>query len=83
MTLDRWLAKHPYLEPIARLDAEVEREIDGIPLGTAGIPNWDRYFADYVAGVPLLESQVGRDRPRAGGESARPGGREAGIKISA
>ena len=58
MTLDRWLAQHPYLEPIARLDAEVDREIDGMPLGTAGIPSWDRYFADYVAGVPLLESEV-------------------------
>ena len=58
MTLDRWVAEHPYLEPIARLDAEVDREIDGIPLGTASIPSWDHYFADYVAGVPLLESQA-------------------------
>jgi FdhE protein len=58
VTLDRWLTKHPYLEPIARLDAEVEREIDGIVLSTAAIPGWDRYFADYVAGVPLLESEA-------------------------
>src|SRR5580765_4910853 len=57
VTLDRWLATHPYLEPIARLDAEVEREMDGIALNTAAIPGWDCYFADYVAGVPVLESQ--------------------------
>jgi FdhE protein len=58
VTLDLWLAKHPYLEPIARLDGQIEREIDGIPLSTAGIPGWDRYFADYVAGVPVLESEA-------------------------
>ncbi len=58
MTLDRWVAQHPYLEPIARLDSEVNREIDGMPLGTACIPSWDGYFADYVAGIPLLESQA-------------------------
>jgi FdhE protein len=58
VTLDVWLAQHPYLEPIARLDAEVEREINGVSLGAACIPSWDRYFADYVAGVPLLESQA-------------------------
>jgi FdhE protein len=58
MTLDRWLAQHPYLEPMARLDAEVGREMDGIALGTADIPNWDIYLADYAAGVPVLESQA-------------------------
>jgi FdhE protein len=58
VTLERWLAQHPYLEPIARLDAEVDREIHEMPLDTACIPNWDLYFADYVAGLPLLESQA-------------------------
>jgi len=58
VTLDVWLAQHPYLEPFARLDAEVQREINGVSLDAACIPSWDRYFADYVAGVPLLESQV-------------------------
>src|SRR3954451_9654056 len=58
VTLDRWGAQHPYLEPIARLDAEVNGEIDGIPLGTACIPSWEGYFADYVAGISLLESQA-------------------------
>jgi len=57
MTLDQWLKKHPYLEPMARLDQEVEREIAGIPLGTAGIPGFDYYLADYVEGVPLLQSK--------------------------
>ena len=38
MTLDRWMAQHPYLEPIARLDADVDREIDGMPLRTAAFP---------------------------------------------
>lgn len=58
VTPDEWLKEHPYLEPIARLDAAVEQEIDGIALRPAGIPVWDRYFADYVAGVPVLESQA-------------------------
>jgi FdhE protein len=58
MTLDRWLAQHPYLEPMARLNDQVDREMDGITLGTAGIPNWDSYLEDYVAGVPVLESQA-------------------------
>ena len=57
MTLDLWVAKHPYLEPMARLDADVDREIAGIALGTASVPDWDAYLADYVAGVPVLESQ--------------------------
>ena len=35
VTLDLWVAEHPYLEPMARLDAEVDREIDGMRLGTA------------------------------------------------
>ena len=58
MTLDRWLAQHPYLEPMARLNDQVDREMDGITLGTAGIPNWDSYLEDYAAGVPVLESQA-------------------------
>jgi FdhE protein len=57
VTLDVWLAKHPYLEPMARLDADVDREIDGIALSTASIPDWNAYLPDYVGGVPLLESQ--------------------------
>lgn len=56
MTLDLWVAQHPCLEPLARLDALLERELDGIPLSVAGIPNWDSYLEDYVAGVPLLDS---------------------------
>jgi FdhE protein len=56
--MDVWLAQHPYLEPIARLDAEVQREIAGIQLRTACIPDWDRYLVDYLAGVPLLESEA-------------------------
>src|SRR4051812_37334557 len=58
LTLAGWLEEHPYLEPIARLDAEINREVDGLPLGTASVPSWDLYFAEYVAGIPLLESQV-------------------------
>jgi FdhE protein len=58
MTLDVWLAKHPYLEPIARLDAEVERAIAEISLVAPCIPSWDRYSEDFLAGVPLLNSQA-------------------------
>jgi FdhE protein len=58
VTRGAWLAKHPYLEPIGRLDAEVEREIDGMALSTAGIPSWDGYRTDYAAGICLLESEA-------------------------
>lgn len=56
LTLEQWVAKHPYLEPIARLDAAVEDEIGPIPLRADFTPSWDRYLDDYLAGVPLLES---------------------------
>ena len=58
MTLAGWVVEHPYLEPIARLDAEINGEVDLLQLGTACIPSWDDYLADYVAGVPLLESEA-------------------------
>ena len=56
MTLDVWLAAHPYLQPLAELSARVDRAAAEIDTLEAGIPDWEDYRADYVAGVPLLAS---------------------------
>jgi FdhE protein len=55
LTLEHWVAKHPYLEPMARLDTAVEHEIARVSFEKAATPSWDRHSADFLAGVPLLE----------------------------
>jgi hypothetical protein len=56
MTHDLWLAKHPYLQPIADFHAHVEAALadEGMPI--PAIPAWDDYVGDFVDGVPLLHS---------------------------
>jgi FdhE protein len=56
MTRDAWLAKHPYLQPVADLHALVDTAAAELSLACAGIPNWDDYVSDFHAGVPLLQS---------------------------
>ena len=56
MTRDVWLAKHPYLRPVAEFHAAVHAAAAGIAIPAAGIPIWDEYSDDFHAGVPLLES---------------------------
>src|SRR4051794_41311664 len=67
MTSDLWLAAHPYLRPLAELAARVDRAAAEIDTLEAGIPDWEDYRADYVAGVPLLPSA-------AAGVDLEPGG---------
>jgi FdhE protein len=56
MTRDAWLARHPYLQPVADVHRLVEAAVVEIPLAPAAIPDWTRYDDDFRAGVPLLHS---------------------------
>ena len=56
MTRDVWLAKHPYLQPVADVHAAVEAAAAAIGVPAAPIPDWDAYAGEYRAGVPLLHS---------------------------
>ena len=70
MTPDPWLEAHSYLRPLADLSAQLERAAAGIEVPDARIPDWDEYRADYLAGVPLLQSS-------AAAVDLEPGGRMA------
>lgn len=62
MTEDVWLTRHPYLQPMADLQARVESAVSETPDVTATIPPWDSYVVDFQHGVPLLySSSVGID----------------------
>jgi FdhE protein len=56
MTLADWLARHPYLQPVAELHAQVDGAIATIAIPTAAIPDWTTYVEDFHAGIPLLQS---------------------------
>jgi FdhE protein len=62
VTLEDWLASHPYLRPVAELQAGVEAAMSTFAEPTAAVPSFDDYAADFHAGVPLLGSErVGID----------------------
>jgi FdhE protein len=50
------LEEHSYLRPVADLSAEVTRAAAGIDVVNARMPDWEDYRADFLAGVPLLQS---------------------------
>jgi FdhE protein len=56
MTADAWLRAHPFLQPVARLHAQVEAGLSGVAERTPAIPDWDDYLPDHVEGIPLLRS---------------------------
>jgi FdhE protein len=58
MTRDVWLARHPYLQPVADVHVLVEAAVAGIGVPTAPIPDWAQYAADFHAGVPVLQSST-------------------------
>jgi FdhE protein len=58
MTRDVWLARHPYLQPVADLHAMVDAAMAEVSIPSPGIPTWDDYLDDFHAGVPLLRSST-------------------------
>ena len=59
MTRDVWLARHPYLRPLADLHAVIDSSADEIVVPTQFIPEWKEYLDDFISGVPLLLSSSG------------------------
>jgi FdhE protein len=49
-----WLEDHPYLRPIARLCARVDRTVSDLGLAEVTPPAWDAFRDDLEAGTPLL-----------------------------
>lgn len=58
MTRDVWLARHPYLQPLADLDARVDSALAEVFIPTPEMPMWDDYLDDFYAGIPLLRSSM-------------------------
>src|SRR5262245_15107487 len=56
MDADAWLKNDPYLQPIARLCAEVESAAAEVVVARASVPSWEEYATDFSGGVPLLSS---------------------------
>jgi FdhE protein len=56
MTHDVWLAKHPYLQPMAELNALIDLAAAEVSIPFACVPTWEDYLCDFHAGVPLLKS---------------------------
>jgi len=56
MTRDVWLAKHPYLQRVADLQALVDAAVAEVNIPVPRIPSWDDYISDFHAGTPLLLS---------------------------
>ena len=56
MTQDVWLVKHPYLQRVADLQAQVDAAVAEVPIPGASVPRWDDYTSDFHAGIPLLLS---------------------------
>jgi FdhE protein len=56
MTEDVWLKKHPYLQPLAYLHAQVNRAAAEISNVCPSVPIWNNYRKDFHSGIPLLSS---------------------------
>jgi FdhE protein len=57
MTLDTWLARHPFLEGVARFQEQVAAAFAKRPIPSClEAPDWNLYAYDFESGVPLLHS---------------------------
>lgn len=70
LSLDAWIAGHPYLKPLALLAARVETAAGEIETPRVPVPDWNGYAADFAEGLSLLQSG-------GSGVDLEPGGRMA------
>jgi FdhE protein len=56
VTRDLWIAAHPYLRPLADLQAAVDSVLAKVDVPAPAMSNLDGYRADFRAGIPLLRS---------------------------
>jgi FdhE protein len=56
MNTEEWLEAHAYLRPLAELTVQVESAAAAMDAEDARVPEWEDYRADFLAGVPLLQS---------------------------
>lgn len=56
MTRDAWVARHPYLQPVADLRASVESAAARVVTPVERVPDWQDYLGDFHGGIPLLWS---------------------------
>ncbi|HEY2545399.1 MAG TPA: formate dehydrogenase accessory protein FdhE [Candidatus Acidoferrum sp.] len=56
MTREHWLTRHPYLQPVADLQIQVEATAAVVPIPDLAILQWDDYVSEFLNGVPLLQS---------------------------
>jgi len=71
---EAWLEAHSYLRPVAELCARVERATTAVAAlepRLAPAPRFEDYQADYLAGVPLLQSADAAVDLEAAGELTR------------
>lgn len=55
-SLESWLVVHPFLRPLATLQACVERALSEVQVPSAVLPDWEQYRAELAEGIPLLSS---------------------------
>jgi FdhE protein len=66
---ERWIARHPYLEPLARFEEAVEGIAGMAVPAIAHGSDWEGYRADAALGIPLLHSpSAGVDCDAAGAD---------------
>jgi FdhE protein len=58
MMSNDWLSKHPYLQDVADLHAQIEGALEETRTEVPGQPDWNQYIADFNRGIPLLHSEA-------------------------
>jgi FdhE protein len=58
VTLKDWLARHPYLEPVARVHARIAAAADAVAIASIDAPDWNAYRQEFLDGMPLLDSSA-------------------------
>ncbi|MGV8073104.1 MAG: formate dehydrogenase accessory protein FdhE [Syntrophobacteraceae bacterium] len=58
MTLEAWLSKHSFLEPISHLEAIVANLVQSLPRPAQAETSFESYAPEFEAGIPLLRSST-------------------------